>query len=100
MALGYQGSCPVTRTRMKSNTLSVAASGTIQIMMAVTDAIYRAKQIASGILYAAVANAVSKSDFDKLVAMLVRMELVEELPGHQLKWIGGEPVAPLDPSRN
>lgn len=60
----------------------------LNVIRAVADAIKEAGQIPSGHLYTAVMNWVDLCGYEKIISILKRAGLVEETPGHLLKWKG------------
>jgi hypothetical protein len=62
--------------------------GGLNTIRAVADAIKEANEIPSGHLYAAVMQWVDLCGYEKIISILTRAGLVEETPGHLLKWKG------------
>lgn len=70
---------PVTNAEVQSG---------MQMMIAVTEAIREAGEIAEGTLYAVLCGKVDLPGFEKMIALIVRTGLVEKTPSHLLRWIG------------
>jgi hypothetical protein len=52
----------------------------------IADSIREAKRIPSGVLYAALMEKISLSEYEKVIAILKKSELIEE-KNHELIWI-------------
>ena len=62
-----------------------------RLLIALAETVRQAGAVPAGHLYATALTALpslSASDFDQLVAGLVRVGLVERTPAHLLRWIG------------
>jgi hypothetical protein len=58
------------------------------VLMAVSETIRDLGEVPSGVLYSQLMGAVSLSAYEKIIGTLKGAKLVEETPGHLLRWVG------------
>ena len=62
--------------------------GAMEIVAAVGEAIRDLKEVPSGHLYARLMGSMSLEEYQFVIDILIRAELVERDPSHLLRWIG------------
>lgn len=69
-------------------TTKAEINAAMKVVAAIGLAIYEAKEIPSGHLYATVMGTVTLDQYEKIIGMLKDQKLVAETPAHLLRWVG------------
>jgi hypothetical protein len=60
----------------------------LQAVAALAEAVRGLGEVPSGVLYAHVMGSLSLAQYEQALALLKRAGLVEQTPGHVLRWVG------------